>query len=201
MASEKADETIEAAKKTAGKAQDKVEEGAEQVKEKAESAQQPDYDDHSEEASLPQTPLGGTDPTADGTPSFAEMAAGPPHEVERKGGKQGDDEASAAPQDEQTDDNNKADDYDSSQMPHTPLGGTDPLANNAPSFAQAVAHHAEVDSQENVDNQNQNDGQSQNDSQKHDENDESADELPHTPFGGTDPLASGAPSYAQASHE
>jgi len=196
-ASDKLDETTKTAKETAKEAKDTAKDTAEDVKDTAEErardvkdtvkdtaekAQdkvepaQTSTDEHSEVESLPQTPLGGTDPMADGAPSFAKMTAEPAHGFERNNVKN-DEDAFAATEDS----DNKDADYDDAQLPHTPLGGTDPTANKAPSFAQAVAHKSEHGS--------------------HQHNEESADQLPQTPFGGTDPMASGAPSYAQASAE
>jgi hypothetical protein len=155
-------------------AQDTVQDTAEKIEDKVDSTQQTSTDDHSEEESLPQTPLGGTDPTADGAPSFAAMTAEPPHEIDRSHIKKDAGIPAATPKHSKTED----EDYDPAQLPHTPLGGTDPTAEAAPSFAQAVAHKVEQDF--------------------HHDNDQSGDQLPHTPFGGTDPLATGAPSYAAA---
>lgn len=65
-------------------------------------------------------------------------------------------------------------------VPQTPLGGHDPTANNAPSFAKAAeAAAAGTDSK----------------------SEGLMDDVPQTPLGGHDPTASNAPSYAQAANE
>jgi len=203
VAAQKADETVKAGKETAEKAQEEIE-----------STQQPTTDDRAEEDSLPQTPLGGTDPTSDRAPSFAAMAAEPANE--QVGFKVKHDSVPVAPISLGAE-AHIGDDYESAQISRTPLGGTDPLANNAPSFAQAVALSTDNEySDDKFTDQlpqtplggsdplaNNAPSFAEAVAHKPDEfyDDESADQLPQTPLGGTDPLASGAPSYAQASAE
>lgn len=73
-------------------------------------------------------------------------------------------------------------------VPTTPLGGHDPLANNAPSYAVAVAEGEETSHDDQVDDHT------------NDQVDEPADGAT-TPFGGHDPLASNAASYAKATEK
>lgn len=94
---------------------------------------------------VPQTPLGGHDPTADNAPSFAEAAAinaaaaaGSDEPASKKSSKKKKSKKSKSNNNsddgkEETDNRVSMDD-----VPTTPLGGHDPTAPNAPSYAQAA---------------------------------------------------------------
>lgn len=76
----------------------------------------------------------------------------------------------------------------SEHLPHTPLGGTDPTAPNAPSYAEIIDEHNTQDENATGDTASNHKVTAK-------------DDLPHTPLGGTDPTAPGAPSYADIAVE
>ena len=74
--------------------------------------QQAENDTSKDNGDLPQTPFGGTDPTAPGAPSYAQATTQDSGEIKESAG---------------------------DELPQTPLGGTDPTAPGAPSYAQATS--------------------------------------------------------------
>ena len=84
---------------------------------------------------------------------------------------------------------------DRSDIPGTPFGGTDPLAQGAPSYAGAAAEESNRGYNNEAVPQQADGASAQQDSTA------ASSDLPSTPFGGTDPLADGAPSYASAAKE
>lgn len=137
---------------------------------------------------LPQTPLGGTDPTAPNAPSYAEIAV----------------EHSPEPRRDAQDDTSKATAKPAHHdLPTTPLGGTDPTADGAPSYADMAVEPAEQKRDPTPP------GLSRSYSQPTSpgaplralREPSMTDDLPHTPLGGHDPTAPGAFSYAAAAHE
>lgn len=81
---------------------------------------------------VPQTPLGGHDPTANNAPSFAKAAEAAANSQSKSDNSQS----------KSTNSKSKSDDSqgktDMDDVPQTPLGGHDPTASNAPSYAQAA---------------------------------------------------------------
>ena len=82
---------------------------------------------------VPQTPLGGHDPTANNAPSFAkavEAAASADGKSNSRPDKKSDSRSDSKP-------DSKSEGL-MDDVPQTPLGGHDPTASNAPSYAQAA---------------------------------------------------------------
>lgn len=134
---------------------------------------------------LPQTPLGGTDPTAPNAPSYAAITV--------------EDSATSEPagKDETPGVIDKSKD---DELPTTPLGGTDPTAPGAPSYADMT-----VETGRSVTPPGLSRGYSQPTSPgaplRASREPTMTDDLPQTPLGGHDPTALGAISYAAAAHE
>lgn len=83
---------------------------------------------------VPQTPLGGHDPTATNAPSFAKAA-----EAAANSQSKADNSQSKSSNDQSKSDNSQSKtDGLMEDVPQTPLGGHDPTAPNAPSYAQAA---------------------------------------------------------------
>jgi hypothetical protein len=172
------------------------------------------YNPNEDQDDVPRTPLGGHDPTAPNAFSFADSVKRA--DAGKKGGL-GQDNVSSNPHDNHdtttsnglssasVDDGDEKDDED---IPRTPFGGHDPTAPNAFSFADSLKRGEAGKGVGQVDGSELQGGSQSGDEQTLPDttsgmgggvgDKKNFDSVPTTPFGGHDPTAPNAFSFADA---